>query len=466
MLFLFQQPPREKREREDNTEQSSALPDPLAALDSREDLLRSPPKEEQNNKTSSSSRHEIMTVVSPDNKRQAAVGSTMVEVSDEDLCLVLARAIGAVDPGKESLEKECESLASAGKTIEVISALIGAATETFVKKAEAGDAESGMSILAHTIAKLPQKNCDDLASKFVTAATSASTSEGASDETVEMTLAILARAYNAFPPSSKARFDTLVSTLEFAAKTKKTATLCATLKGKTDAIKKEFALEGEALRTFLYALSNVHTKAGKDSYGVLTAYLTSYGPGEITSDARAPEIARRALTELVITPDLFKCDFWSYAKDLAGVKSFAKVADLLSIVVGCDVKRAKSFCASGASTLSDLGVTEAAVVEKVQILALAKKGAEAQTKMENEIPYGEIQSSLDIAAEEVEPFLIKAIGLKILEGRMDQLHQVFKVQKTAHQVFGNQEWGTLKEKLGAMGANLADVQEKLMTTRK
>ena len=86
--------------------------------------------------------------------------------------------------------------------------------------------------------------------------------------------------------------------------------------------------------------------------------------------------------------------------------------------------------------------------------------------MENEIPYGEIQSSLDIAAEEVEPFLIKAIGLKILEGRMDQLHQVFKVQKTAHQVFGNQEWGTLKEKLGAMGANLADVQEKLMTTRK
>ena len=105
--------------------------------------------------------------------------------------------------------------------------------------------------------------------------------------------------------------------------------------------------------------------------------------------------------------------------------------------------------------------------QELTALVLRGIGAEAQKgRGGDEISYASVTEALDVSAEEVEPWLVRGIGLGILEGRMDQLHQVFKVQKTAHKTFGDDEWATLRDRLGSMHANIAGVQEKIRVTSK
>mmetsp|Transcript_6600 Transcript_6600/g.12070 ORF Transcript_6600/g.12070 Transcript_6600/m.12070 type:complete len:403 (+) Transcript_6600:35-1243(+) len=402
-----------------------------------------------------------MTVEQEDTRKMVS-GTTMVEVSNEDLCLVLARAIGTCDPAKVDLEKSLELLVAQGKATEVVTALLDS-VQALLSKASPSDAESGMSILAHAIAKLPEENCEAFASKFVSAATAASTSEDQTD----LTLAVLVRAYNTFPPSSKARFNTLVACLDFAVSKKKTHGLASALKGSSEVIKKEFKLEGDDFRVFLLALSKVYAKGGKDTYDILTQYLMTFAPAggkDIKTDPNATDIAKRAVVELIKCPQLFKCDFFEAVKGLEGLSSFGKVFELTKAVVESDVKKLDAFCGSNKTVLSDLGVTAEQCIDKVRLLALASMGAAAQSKA-GEILYSDVKASLDIPEDEVELWLIKAIGLKILDGRMDQLHQTFKVQKTAYKAFGGLEWSTLNDKLGKMDANISNVQTKLKTRK-
>jgi len=277
------------------------------------------------------------------------------------------------------------------------------------------------------------------------------------------------RAYNTFPPHSRARYSTLLSTLAYAAETQRTSGVAAALKGKVEVVKREHKLEGDDLRAFLLALSGVHASASKESFGILMEYLTSFGgdAAAIKRDASAPKVAKRAVSELLATPDHFKCDFADAVAAIAGVdSSLGKVNSLMQLLVKGDVKEAKKFCAgAGKSTLKELGVTEEQCIDKVRLLALAAIGVESQKRQGGEVSYSDVRTSLEIGEGEVEPWLIKAIGLKILEGRMDQLHQVFKVQKVVHQTFSNLEWDSLKDRLSGMHSSMCDVQTKLKTRK-
>ena len=388
-----------------------------------------------------------MTVESSSN----SVGSTMVEVAEEDLCVVLARAIGS------KVEKQCSDLAGQGKDAEVCDALVGAIKDFMSKSAE-GDAGNGASILAHAIAKLPQAKRDALASKFVTEVSSAANEDVA--------LSALCRAYNTFPPHSKARLATLMSILEFAAKSGKTPNVASALKGKTELIKTEHGLSGGSYRDFLFALSGLYPGPCEESFEALNAYLASFGTGselnQISKDKNATKVANRLVSELMRTPQHFKCDFVVALKVLGG-----KAHECVKILVDGSVKDMKKFCKASSAFLKELGTTEAQCVGKVRLLALAAIGAEAQKgRGGDEISYASVTEALDVSAEEVEPWLVRGIGLGILEGRMDQLHQVFKVQKTAHKTFGDDEWATLRDRLGSMHANIAGVQEKIRVTSK
>jgi translation initiation factor 3 subunit M len=362
------------------------------------------------------------------------------------------------------LEKQCEKLAGEEKTSELLSYLASAAGDFIVAKAaSAGDAESGLSILAHNIAKLPTKACQEVASKFVSSASSSSSSS--SDELKDLTIAVLMRAYNAFPPKSAARFNTLISALKYAASAKRTGELAAALKGKVQLIKNEYALEGDSFRVFLLALSNLSAEPGTDSYSILTEYLASFSPpSAVTSDANAPEVAKRAVRDLVSTPELVQCDFYDTVKHLGTKGGFGKVSELIKLVVESDLKKMKAFCGSNKAVLKEVGVTEEQCLDKVSLLVLASMGAQAQTT-NGEISYADIRANLNIPEKEVEIWLIKAIGLKVLEGRMDQFNQHLKVQKTAYKSFGNPEWNTLKNKLGNIHNNVSNVQTKLKTRK-
>mmetsp|Transcript_858 Transcript_858/g.2334 ORF Transcript_858/g.2334 Transcript_858/m.2334 type:complete len:398 (+) Transcript_858:81-1274(+) len=387
------------------------------------------------------------------------MGATLVETTEDNLCVVLARAAAAADDSLKALVGKVEELTSQGKTEDVLAALVEASGSFMVKMA-AGEVESAMAIVAHGIAKQPAGSCEALAKKFVEAATAFGISS-ASANADALALSVLVRAYNAFPARSKARLDTLVATLNFAASVGKTESLAGALKGKSEAIKQEYGLRGAALRTFLLALSKLHTKPSKESFGLLTAYLQSFAGEDaaaVKKDANAEGVAKRAAAELVSCPGLFQCDFFAAIGGLAG----SKVHGLMAALVESDVAKLRAFCSGNKAFLSELGLNEEQCLEKVRLLALATMGAQNARRS---ISYKDIVSQLDISEGEVELWLIKAIGLKMLEGRMDQLHQVFNVQKTAYKTFGGDEWASLETKLGDIHEHVTGVQAKL-TTRK
>ncbi len=396
-----------------------------------------------------------MTVEEGATTTMGAGGATMVETTEDNLCVVLARAAAAADDSLKALVGKVEQLTSQGKAADALAALVEASRK-FMAKMAAGEAESAMAIIAHGIAKLPAGECGKLAKKFVEAATAVGSS-GAD----ALALSVLVRAYNAFPVRSAARLDTLVATLNFAASVGKTESLAAALKGKHEAISQEYGLRGAALRTFLLALSKLHAKPSRESFGLLTAYLQSFAGEDasaVKKDKEAESVAKRAAAELVSCPELFKCDFFAAIGGLSG----SKVHGLMAALVESDVAKMRAFCSGNKAFLSELSLSEEQCMDKVRLLALATMGAQNARRS---MSYKDVVSSLDISESDVELWLIKAIGLKLLEGRMDQLHQVFNVQKTAHKTFGGDEWASLERKLGNIHENVAGVQTKL-TARK
>lgn len=65
------------------------------------------------------------------------------------------------------------------------------------------------------------------------------------------------------------------------------------------------------------------------------------------------------------------------------------------------------------------------------------------------------QSALGIPEEEVESWVVCAIGKKLLEARIDQLRHTVSVTRAAHRCFGSEQWQELHAQLSAWAVRRA-----------
>lgn len=61
-------------------------------------------------------------------------------------------------------------------------------------------------------------------------------------------------------------------------------------------------------------------------------------------------------------------------------------------------------------------------------------------------------------AVDVEEWLVRAIGRKLIEGQMDQVKQQVTVTKAAQRTFGPENWGALEKQLAAWKVSPASAQ--------
>lgn len=61
--------------------------------------------------------------------------------------------------------------------------------------------------------------------------------------------------------------------------------------------------------------------------------------------------------------------------------------------------------------------------------------------------------------------MVKAIGLKLLEAKMDQLREVVVFSRCTQRVFAEAQWLELRAKLSAWKENLGGVCSMVQTTR-
>lgn len=141
-------------------------------------------------------------------------------------------------------------------------------------------------------------------------------------------------------------------------------------------------------------------------------------------------------------------------------KSTSDVAlyDLLKIVMEGKLQDFRDFTAmpDKAAVFAAHSLDEETCARHMRLLSLVSLAAEHE-----EIPYAAVAAALEVPAEEVERWVLRAAGSGLMEAKMDQLRGVVLVERCAVRQFGGTEWGALKARLDAWKANVRGVLEAL-----
>lgn len=78
-----------------------------------------------------------------------------------------------------------------------------------------------------------------------------------------------------------------------------------------------------------------------------------------------------------------------------------------------------------------------------------------------EIPYSAVASTLDIAEDQVEKWVILGVSSGLMEAKMDQLSKVVIVERCVVRQFGSTEWEALKVRLDKWKTNVRGVLDAL-----
>jgi len=86
------------------------------------------------------------------------------------------------------------------------------------------------------------------------------------------------------------------------------------------------------------------------------------------------------------------------------------------------------------------------------VLGLGSKGSGL-----TEISFETVRDTLAIADDEVEQWIVMAIGKKLIEAKIDQLERSIQITRSTKQVFGAAQWKELQGQLAAWKLNLGNV---------
>jgi translation initiation factor 3 subunit M len=103
---------------------------------------------------------------------------------------------------------------------------------------------------------------------------------------------------------------------------------------------------------------------------------------------------------------------------------------------------------------------EAECAGKMKLLALcalAEKSTEPAAG--GEVTYAQVAAALQCGEDEVEGWIVRAIGARLVEAKMDQVRGAAVVTRVTHRVFGQAQWTELKQNIENWRDNMAGVRE-------
>ncbi|OSX77669.1 hypothetical protein BU14_0138s0015 [Porphyra umbilicalis] len=181
--------------------------------------------------------------------------------------------------------------------------------------------------------------------------------------------------------------------------------------------------------------------------------------------ARAPAMA--AIAAAVGLPTMFRFDTLleldavTRLRD-AGDGAAATLFRLLDVFVNGVLPDWTSFVggAGVAAALAGAGVDVDAAVHKMRLLSLTSLGLDSQ-----QLTYDAIAAALDVPAGEVEEWVIRAIGLDLIDAKMNQLDRTVAVHRSTQRSFSKEEWRPLSERINVWKENVAELMITLAEAR-
>ncbi|KAF6262353.1 hypothetical protein COO60DRAFT_649925 [Scenedesmus sp. NREL 46B-D3] len=394
---------------------------------------------------------------------------TVVETYEEDSHIAVARHIASLldeGQGKTALAdttgslflQECAKLASDARYDELVKRLSAHLDLVFAKCSEK-DAECIVSVIALLVARLDKdSHYTELARKL--ALDFSKQPEVAGEAKLNGLLALYSSCSTA-----PARYMVLLQTLEFAKHSKQLAALLVpVVKGKAEEWKRSWGLKPSMAIELYLQLAALMKVVGdrssvKEYLRLLSSVLALVSGNDAAELAKVKPFAVEAVQAFVRSTDVFQCDFWELpaVQQLARDAATAPLLKLLDVMLNGDLAGFKA--AATPAVLEGVGVSAEAALDKMRLLALLVLGSKAKGSA---VPFADIQAALDIPCEQVQPWIVRAIGSKLLEGKIDQVSGSVVISRCHHRTFTSREWQGLGEQLGALRGALQGAHDMLL----
>jgi translation initiation factor 3 subunit M len=395
------------------------------------------------------------------------MSSHLVDTSEDENCVVaVTRFISDLldegqsrtalaDTAGSNFSRECDELIEADRFDEVLGKLVEQFSLLF-SKASSGDVEAALGVCVYLLndAEGAQQsaNIQKLAQALVS-------QEGGHPEA---RLTTLLELFN-LSKDAKVQYQLLLQAIAFAKASGQSTLLAPGIRSHIDGWVKEWDLSTAEQQKLYLAVADLFRANKKRKALIKEAYKLTVRalatmqdvPSSELADVKA--IAQSAVTEFIGSPDVFQFDLFASpaVKQLQGDPEHAPLYQLLSIVLAGDVKGLDDFLKSNPRGVESIGTTEPAVRTKTQLMALM-----GLATTESHVSYAKIQAQLGLSdIEEVEDWLVKAMGKKLMGGQMDQVKQQVTITKASYRTFGPDNWQILLKQLAAWKENVASARD-------
>ncbi|KAI7744776.1 hypothetical protein M8C21_005132 [Ambrosia artemisiifolia] len=227
---------------------------------------------------------------------------------------------------------------------------------------------------------------------------------------------------------------------------------------KIDSLLKEWDLGVQDQRDIFLAISNIlkeHKSSPKETLKFLTKYLSTFSGEDSHVLEEAKEEAAHTIIEFVKAPDVFQHDLLEMpaVAQLEKDTNYALVYQLLKIFQTQRLDAYLDFYNTNSALLQSYGLVHEECIAKMRLMSIV----DLASNESGQISYSLIKDALKIEADEVEPWVVKAITAKLVDCKMDQMNQVIRVSRCTERVFGPRQWQALREKLATWRGNIANV---------
>lgn len=190
----------------------------------------------------------------------------------------------------------------------------------------------------------------------------------------------------------------------------------------------------------------------------MTKYLATFTAKDV--DATAISYVTKAVVESI------KLDFkFTELSKVEPVKQLAtkdaKLYELFTIFLQGSVSDFEKFAADNKDLITKHGLSQEDLLAKMRLLTIASLCSKATQA----ISYASLAADLNISEDQVESFVIDAIGQGVIDARLNQLTRTVTVLKTMHRQFSTQEWKGLAEKIGKWQSTVDSMLHTIRTKK-
>jgi len=264
---------------------------------------------------------------------------------------------------------------------------------------------------------------------------------------------LLSQQFNCYQPSLRSTYVLLVNVLKLVVETGRLHNVNLEITQISEWMEKwkcDVQEQRDVYRLLHEAFSAI--QQGEKAIQALVRLLKLYSENE---GVEAKSDAHICVISHIAHPKIFVMD---HLLDLHPIRALDGQLshELLQIFVDGDLNDYIEFYNNNADFVEKLAVTHEENLRKMRLLTLASMSQDC-----NEIEFSQLVNKLNLATDELEPFVIEAIGSGLIKGKINEPEGKISISSTINRTFKDAQWLFIKNKLEMWQKNLVIIQESM-----